>query len=260
VWWFTDPMGNYSRVAYLYNSAAVNLGCPQCFLPGWQSRASSYAEPILWGQLFYPGFFVLLVIAGCRILGWYRRRWPQHGRVAAVLFVVACMTVFDFFCEVYWIRLGLYIYPNMPFSLWHNHYYRVPLMEIPFTGMWYTGIVVCRYFTNDKGETWAERGASDLRISQKNRTALRLLGSIAMYNLSIVLTWMIPMGFQSATNNTGWPKDVYSRSYLVHQICGPSTTYACLDPRVPEPVGPRSAHISPAGKLIAPNGLPMQSG
>src|SRR3954452_2742683 len=47
VWWFTDPMGNYHRIMYVYNSAAVNLGCPQCFLPGWQSRASSYAEPIV---------------------------------------------------------------------------------------------------------------------------------------------------------------------------------------------------------------------
>jgi hypothetical protein len=170
------------------------------------------------------------------------------------------LTIFDFFCEIYWIRLGLYIYPNMPYALFGSHYYRVPLMEIPFTGFWYTGVICCRYFTNDKGETWAERGVNDLQISQKKKTTLRILASVFMYNASILVCWMIPMGFQSATNNAAWPKDVYARSYLVHKICGPTTTYACQDPRVPVPEGPSSAHISPGGTLIAPRGLPVQTG
>jgi hypothetical protein len=259
VWWFTDPLGNYGRVAYLYSSVTVNLGCPQCYFPGWQSRINSYAEP-MWGQFFDLGAFVLITLAGCRVLGWYRRKWPDHGRLRAVLFTFAVLTVFDFFCEVYWLRLGLYVYPNMPFALWKNHYYRVPLMEVPFTGLYYVGVVCCRYFTNDKGETWAERGISEMHVGRKTRTALRVLASIAMYNVALVLCWFIPMGFQSAINTTAWPKDLYSRSYLVHQICGPTTTYACLDPRVPIPAGPRSAHISPEGKLIAPYGLPVQTG
>jgi hypothetical protein len=259
VWWFTDPIGNYGRIMYLYNGASVNLGCPQCYLPGWQARMGSYVEPIIWGQAFYIGVFVLVTIAGTKLLGWYRRRWPQHGRIVAVLFVLAVATVFDLFCEIYWLKLGLYVYPNLPFSLFSDHYYRVPLHEILGTGLWYTGIVACRYFTNDKGETWAERGLSEVRVSPRWRSVLRVLACIGMYNASILLTYMIPMGLHAWTTSDAWPKDVYQRSYLVHDICGPDTTYACLDPRIAIPVNPGSAHISPDGKLIAPNGLPVQT-
>ena len=259
VWWFTDPMANYHRIMYVYNSAAVNLGCPQCFLPGWQSRATSYAEPIVWGQAFYIGCFVLLTMVGCRLLGWYRQRWPHHGRLAAVFFVLVVATLFDLLCEIYWMKLGLYNYPNLPLALFSDHYYRIPLHEIPFTGLWYTGIVCCRYFVNDKGETWAERGVSDLRISSRRKTALRVLASVAMYNVSIMVTYMIPMGLHEATTSTAWPKDIVSRTYFSQQICGPDTTYACMDPRVPLPVDRRSAHIAPDGRLVVPDGLPDQT-
>ena len=88
------------------------------------------------------GSIVLLTLLGCRLMGWYRRRWPQHGRLAAVAFVFVVATLFDLPCEIYWMKLGLYNYPNLPLALFSNHYYRVPLHEIPFTGMWYTGIVI----------------------------------------------------------------------------------------------------------------------
>jgi hypothetical protein len=88
---------------------------------------------------------------------------------------------------------------------------------------------------------------------------LRVVACIGMYNASILLTWMIPMGLQSWINSDAWPQDVYQRSYLVHDICGPDTTYACMDPRIAIPANPDSAHISPDGKLIAPNGLPVQT-
>jgi hypothetical protein len=260
VWWFTDPMGNYHRIMYVYNTASVNLGCPQCWLPGWQSRTGTYAEPIIWGQAFYIGVFVLLTLLGCRFLAWYRRRWPSHGRIVAVLALLTVFTVFDLFCEIYWIRLGLYTYVNLPLALFSHHYYRVPLHEIPATGLWYTGIVCCRYFTNDRGETWAERGLSDIRTTDRRKTVLRVLASVAMYNASIILTYMLPMSLHEATTSTAWPADIVGRKYLSQQICGPDTSYACMDPRVPLPVDARSAHIGPDGRLVVPDGLPDQTG
>ena len=43
-----DPWVSYSQTTISYNSTAVNLGCPQCHVPGWQS-SQALAEPIIWG-------------------------------------------------------------------------------------------------------------------------------------------------------------------------------------------------------------------
>lgn len=258
IWAFADPLAGYFRIAYLYNSAEANLGCPQCYLPGWQSNAHNYVECPLFGGFWYISMFVGVTIVGCKLLGWYRRRWPQHGRIAALGFILVVMTVFDLLCEIYWIRLGLYTYPNMPYALWSSHYYRVPLMEIPFTGLWYTSVIAARYFTNDKGETWAERGLSKMKMVAKKKNLVRIVASIGMYNAMIFLVYWIPMGYQSTTNPAAWPADIYDRPYFVHGICGPGTTYACNSPVVPVPTNPNSAHLSPTGQLIAPAGLPNQ--
>lgn len=255
--WMTDPLSNYGRIGYVYNAAGLNLGCPQCFLPGWQSRANTYVEPLLL-DAFYFGLLVFIIVGGCRLLRWYRQRWPQHGRRGAVLFLLAVTTVFDFVTEALWLRLGLWIYPNFPYALWSDHYYRLPVHEVVFVGCWYTAMICARAFTNDKGETWAERGLSNLQLSSRKRTALRILASIGMYNVAVLVSYHIPMGFHAGTTSRSWPEDVYSRSYYTHQLCGPDTTFACMDPRVPVPVGPKSAHISPTGELIVPDGLPVQ--
>jgi hypothetical protein len=80
-----------------------------------------------------------------------------------------------------------------------------------------------------------------------------------MYNASIILTYMLPMGLHEATTSTAWPQDIVSRKYLSQEICGPGTEYACMDPRVPMPVDKRGAHITPDGKLIVPESLPNQT-
>ena len=36
-WMLQDPWLNYSNTWFNYNAAFVNLGCPQCHAPGWQS-------------------------------------------------------------------------------------------------------------------------------------------------------------------------------------------------------------------------------
>jgi hypothetical protein len=74
-----------------------------------------------------------------------------------------------------------------------------------------------------------------------------------------MVTWMIPMGWHGATTSTAWPADIVKRKYLSQDICGPETSYACMDPRVPLPVDARSAHIGPDGKLVVPDGLPDQT-
>lgn len=260
VWFFADPIANYFRITYLYNSVFVNLGCPQCYLPGFQARMEGYVEPALFAGTWYIGMFVTVTLIGCRIVAWYRRRWPHHGRIAAVTFFLPLVAIFDFFCEALFLWVGAYIYPNMPFAIWGDRYYRVPLVGILGTGLFYTAAVCCRYFTNDKGETWAERGLSQMKVvSPKQRGVLRIVASIGMYNAALLLVYWIPFGFVSAINKDSWPADVYRRPYFVTDVCGPGTEYACLDKRVPIPPAPSSAHISPEGKLIAPNGLPNQT-
>jgi len=50
VWWFTDPMGNYHRIMYVYNSASVNLGCRSASSPAGRAGPAPTPNPSSGGR------------------------------------------------------------------------------------------------------------------------------------------------------------------------------------------------------------------
>jgi hypothetical protein len=51
---------------------------------------------------------------------------------------------------------------------------------------------------------------------------------------------------------------VFCYTFFKGVLCGIGTDYACPDPRVPAPLTDKSAHVTPKGEFVAPNGLPVQ--
>lgn len=259
-WLFQDPLYNYQKVVFTYNAAFVNLGCPQCYLPGWLSFGRQLPEPLIWVGSWYIGFAVFVVILCCTLMRWFQTRWPRFGKLGPVLFLIAFGSAFDTVCELIWMRFGLYTWASAPKTgtLFFGRYYQLPLVELFLAGLWYAVPACLRYFKNDKGESWAERGISNVKVPEKQRTALRLLAVIGMVNLGFFLIYNIPFILISPHLDR-IPKDIYTRSYLMDGFCGPGTEHACYDPRVPISTGKDSGFITPEGTFIAPKGLPVQT-
>ena len=251
--WFQDPLMNYGQVWFTYNSAALNLGCPQCYLPGWLSSADNYAEP-LYGSMFYFGLLWLCVKGGTRLMAHLQRRWPQMGRIGTFIACLGCFIAFDLVLETFWMRLGLYTYAGAtgPLILFRGHYYQVAFHEIFFTALWFTAVTAACYFRTDRGEMLSERGLDALRVNPGQRTVLRFLAVVGLVHFAGFVSFVVPMSWVAMVHND-WTKDVIGRPYFTHGICGPGTTYAC--PSGDLPIHRDGAtRITPDGKLFVPDG------
>ena len=107
--YWQDLFANYLHVQALYNSAAINFGGWDNFIPGWFSpHGHLTAEPFVW---VLPAY--LYMVLGGSMLGGYlmrrtRQRWPRISnlQLIAVCFVFAA--VFDMVFELAWLRMGMY--------------------------------------------------------------------------------------------------------------------------------------------------------
>lgn len=86
-----------------------------------------------------------------------------------------------------------------------------------------TAFVSMRYFRNDKGETFAERGIGRVRLRGWKRTGLRFVAIVGMVNCGF-LVYQVPavvIGMYSSP----WPDDIVTRSYFNPGLCdrGPNT-------------------------------------
>lgn len=260
-WAMQDSWFNYSRQWFNYNSALFDLGCPQCEVPGWQSpNGEQLAEP-----LFTASLYVFALFMGCLLCNYVMRRakerWPRMGVLGLVGVAMATMAVADLIAEVVWARTGTYSYvaaiPEI--SLFSGNYYQFPVTQMIIWGFPWAFIACMRYFRNDKGETLAERGASELRLSTRKKTGVRLLATIGLLNTIFFCFSNIPNQFFGLHAGDVPRSVIQDHSYFLNGQCGPGTDYACPGPRVPMPVGDDSAHLRPDGSLSAPDGVPDQT-
>jgi hypothetical protein len=261
--WIQDPLMNYTQQFFVYNSAYLNLGCPQCFMPGWIAHSSTMVESPFVGWTFYFGLAYLAAKAGVMIVRWAQSKYPKLGHVGALSFILIPFFVFDILTEFFWIRTGQYVYlggaggPHW-LILFRGHFYQIPLWEVVLAAVWYTALTVGMLIKDDKGRHMMERGIDEIRGPRRRQTGLRLLAAIGMFNVLIFVAYTLPMAMLVMHWNQS-PADIQNRSYFTQGICGPRTTYACPDPRLPVP-NVNSARVGPDGKLVAPNGIPLAPG
>jgi Spirocyclase AveC-like len=257
-WAIQDPWANYTRPIYAYNADLINLGCPQCWVPGWQT-----SHAVSEGLLFDPGIYLSAIFLGLVVCNWVMRRvkaWrPQTGTLGLIGVAYAFMLIMDLVTESVFVRGHAYIYPGAPrsTSLFAGTPNAFPIFEIFAWGAAWAAFACLRYFKNDRGETLPERGASLLAGTPRRRRIYCLVAVIGALNLAEVWTYNIPMQWL-AMHDSAWPQSVTSRSYLTDRECGLGTNTLCPSERVPAPVGSDSARVGLDGKLFAPKGVPVQ--
>jgi Spirocyclase AveC-like len=245
-----DSFCNYAQIAFTYNSALVNLGAWNTHLPTWVSpQANLVAEPLLI-LLGYAGLFFPLLKGLVWGMSQARVTWPNLGpaRLIGGTFAVAVL-VDIFVIDGPALLSGVWAYPGgFSFALFPDTRLQLPLHEIFVVAAFLTSFATIRFFTNDRGETIAERGLDEVARPGWRRSTVRFLALAGAFNVVFVVTADLPYVFVSM-NQRAWPAEVVSTSYLVDGICGPGTTYACPGPNVPIPRRD-SAHVGPDGRLV----------
>ena len=257
---FQDPMINYWQPVFTFNAYFWNMGSWVGEIPGWQSIVAgedgrTQAYPLLFIMPLYGYALFTFTIAFTWMMRLIKARFPQINNVALVFIAWFAATVVAAVLEGSWLRLGFYGYwsGHPSWTLFHGHYYQLPLYESLLLGAWWTAFSSMRYFINDRGENIFERGLSQLSVGDGMRTVMRffalLAGGSCIYMASYNIPWW---GFSLGAHE--WPRDVQERSYFTNFICGPGTDQAC--PSRSMPLSKRGAvHFDPQGNLIVPEGV-----
>ncbi len=259
-WAVQDAWPNYTVQWFNYNSLFINLGCPQCRVPGWQSpNGTQMTEPLIFMGGMYAGAFLACLLCNV-VMRKAKARWPQLGTVGMIGVAFAFMVLLDFLAELVWMRAGTYTYGGAirELSMGAGHYYQFPVYESLLWGATWAGIACIRYFKDDRGNSLVEKGADRLAVGEGKRAVLRLLALIGVVNVIILVTYNIPSQWLG-THADDFPDEILHGSYYTNMMCGPGSDYACPGPRVPISVGPDSAHTTPEGGFRAPKGLPDQT-
>jgi hypothetical protein len=272
--YFQDGAMNYGNYMFVYNAGFVNWGSWYAFIPGWLAPGGTrFAEPVLYaGTWFSYGIFGAIVFFNF-LMRKAKQRWPGMSFAQILVLLLLYCIVIDFVMETLYVRTGYYTYPlaQKGWTLWHGHYYQFPLYNSLLWGGCWVVMACLRYFRNDKGESFAERGIERVKLGRRGRTGVRFLAIFGALNVILVVCYQIPMAF-SALHAGEWPVDTQKRSYFTNGLCGagsagvsgagmdqrPGTKYACPGPQTPN-ARRGSASITPEGGVFYPPGTPLPS-
>jgi len=255
--WWSDPLYNYFTPGFNYNAYFINLGSWVGHVPGWMSpNATQIPQPLVWLPGVYTCAFFLMVVIVNWIFRMLRRRWPTISPASMWLLAFVPMMVVGTLWEASFMVMGSHTYASAirAFALNPGKYYEFPVYQGITASLLYTTWGAMRYFRDDRGRSFAERGLDQLNVSARLKGWMRFFAvSGAITGIFFVL-YHIPNAM-IALRGDAWPDDVQKRSYFVTKMCGAASDVACPDPRLPFPRGDNSVRLSPNGTLVVPKGV-----
>ncbi|MCV7380442.1 DUF5135 domain-containing protein [Mycobacterium alsense] len=258
---FQDPFLNYFNTWSTYNTWMWNRGSWVAHLPGWQSYAEPgrmMAEPFLMNAPGYSYGVLLCTILGCWVMRRAKSRWPSISNAGLIGVLIVWTFFFDLVMEGFFLMpMGLFTYPGAIRSLSVNAgtYYQWPLYEGIMWGGVQAGLCALRYFTDDRGRTFVERGLERVQGGFARQQLTRFLAIFAACSAFFFVCYNIPAQWL-ALHQDPWPDDLLKRSYFLMGICGDGTDRPCPDPSLPVP-NKHSGYINQDGKLVLPPGVQL---
>lgn len=258
---FQDPLLNYFNTWSTYNTWMWNRGSWVQHVPGWRSYGEPghmMAEPILMNAPGYSYGVLLCTILGCWVMRRVKARWPKINNLGLIGVLLVWTFVFDFVIEgLFLMPMGLFTYPGAIQSLSVNAgtYYQWPLYEGLMWGGAQAGLCSLRYFTDDRGRTFVERGLERIKGGFAKQQGMRFLAIFAACSAFFFVFYNVPAQW-FAMHAEPWPADIQKRSYFNMGICGEGTGRLCPHPALPIPSND-SGYIDPDGQLILPDGVEL---
>jgi hypothetical protein len=230
VFW-QDTIINYTRPTFFYNSYLINFGAWDPHIPGWLSpHARNVPEPLLLTGPIYAWWFVTFSIVFCWMARKARERWPTIGKVGLFAIGVLALGILDIVRENIFMRANLWAYSGVinELSVFAGETYQFPLYEGLIVGIFCTIVGMVRLNRDDKGRSVIEKGIDDTRLSERRRTAVRVLAFIGLANVMFV-------GLNVVYNYINFYVDEMPKypSYLNNGLCGDGTDVQCPSPETP---------------------------
>lgn len=136
------------------------------------------------------------------------------------------MCLFDVVFEgIVLMPLGAWEYPGGHLAIFGDTYHKYPLHEALTTGLIFTAFASIKFFLDDRGQTFAERGATALEGSDRRRWGIRLLAVTGIVQLAMLLGYTVPNSVVGL-HTSDWNQDIRNRSYLTY-TCGPEAKRPC---------------------------------
>jgi hypothetical protein len=197
--WFQDPLGNLVSTQLYYSSAWVSMGSWTLgSFPGWISPAGNQLpEPILvmgFGYLWL-GFSAGLVSSWA--MGKVRNLWPKCSALELALVALFLCVILDVTAEVSLAAAGTFAWPCAikGLSLFHGRPYQFPMYEGILFGATIAAGGVLRFFRDDRGQTWVEKGLERLTLPRPTVTAVKFFAIFGFMHLFMATVYSIPMNW-----------------------------------------------------------------
>lgn len=258
---FQDPLLNYFNTWCTYNTWLFNRGSWSSDIPGWVSPEEpgrQVAEPLLTNVPGYAYGVLLITIVGCWVMRKIKARWPNISNLRLILVTYALAFLLDFVMEgLILLPIGFYTYPGAIQAVSFNAgtYYQWPVYEGLMWGGVQAALCCLRYFTDDRGRTFVERGLDHVRGGFARQQFTRFLAIFAAVSACFFFFYNVPAQW-IGMHADPWPEDHQKRSYFTGGICGDGTDTPCPNPVLPIPTK-RSGFVNTDGELVLPEGAKL---
>ena len=232
--WWTDPIDNYFNFTFMYNSGFYNMASWTAFIPGWEApNQQLFPEPLFFVGGLYIWWFITPVAAGCWVLKQMFEKKPHWSMATKLTVMFIIFGLFDFVAENIFQRLEIFKYVGTyaPLTVWAGTEHQYPIYNCFMMAAFFLGMTCLRFFKDDKGFAFCERGIDQIKASGATKTLLRQFAVIGALGLNIGIFYYTPFLLFSMKADS-FPK---YPSYLMAEICGKGTPYACPSAEVPVP-------------------------
>lgn len=158
---FWDPFGNFIQPAFFYSSNWINLNTWAGDAPGVVNTDAGLMPQPVFIMLVYPFGLLVFTMFSNLVMRATRRRFPgwSNARVLAVGSVTAFFAAMTLEAPMF--LLHLWSLPGAPaeLSLFDDNH-RYASVEYLTTAMVFAGLAAVRFFKDDHGRAFTERGVS----------------------------------------------------------------------------------------------------
>ena len=237
--WFQDPMGNLLTTQLYYSSAWYSLGSWTLgSTPGWISPAGNHLpEPILVMGFGYLWLGVSSSVFASWAMRTCRQRFPRTSALELVLLALVICVTLDVLAEVALAWAGTFAWPAAidGLTLFYGRPYQFPMYEGVLFGGVFAAAATLRFYRDDRGNSWAERGIDRIAVPTRVKGGIRFLSVYGFMHLFMAVAYAIPMMLfaTQADNYLRYP------SHLENGMCasGPESNQ-CPGPGIPMPRPP----------------------
>lgn len=232
--WWTDPIDNYFNFTFMYNTGFFNMGSWTRYIPGWEApNQHLFPEPLFFVGGLYIWWFIAPVAVGCWALRKLQESRPDMSLMNRLMIMFGAFMVFDFVAEgiFQYLEIFKYVGTYAPLTVFAGTEHQYPLYNSVIMAMFFMGMTCLRYFRDDKGNSWAEKGIDQVQLPAAGKSVLRQFAIMGFLSANIMIMYYTPYLLFSMKVDS-FPQ---YPSYLTADICGERSAYACPGAQVPIP-------------------------